>query len=102
MSIFFCRSQIVVRCTQTHAAAPPVAVLDQNLRDIRNFIPAKGSAVLQAPLAQPGLPRNELDHLADGHAGGEAMGVHDEVGTDARVRERHVLLGNWTDGVVCY
>eukprot|EP00966_Prymnesium_polylepis_P164772 3809554-Prymnesium_polylepis.1 len=33
------------------------------------------------------LAREKLDHLADGHARGEAVRVHDDVGADAEVGE---------------
>lgn len=40
------------------------------------------------------LAGDELNHLSHGHARRETVGVHDEVGADARIREGHVLLGN--------
>ena len=38
------------------------------------------------------LAANELNHLPDSHAGGEAVGIHDEIWTDASFAKRHILL----------
>ncbi len=41
------------------------------------------------------LACHELDHHADGHAGGKAVRVEDNVGREARVGERQIL--GWVD-----
>ena len=56
---------------------------------------AKGGAVVEAARLDGGLGANELQHLADGHAAGEAVRVHDEVGADAALAEGHVLLRHY-------
>ena len=53
---------------------------------------AKGGAAAVAADQHAGLARQQLDHLADRHAGGETVRVHDEVGADAGLAERHVRL----------
>lgn len=40
-----------------------------------------------------GLARHALDQHADGHAGGKAVGVEQDVGTHAALAEGHVLGG---------
>ena len=38
------------------------------------------------------LPCDELDHLSHRHATREPVGVHDEIGADALLVERHIFL----------
>lgn len=52
----------------------------------------KRGALVEAAIEQARLAAEELDHLADGHAAGEAVRVHDEVGRDAALRKGQVLL----------
>mmetsp|Transcript_3489 Transcript_3489/g.13509 ORF Transcript_3489/g.13509 Transcript_3489/m.13509 type:complete len:235 (-) Transcript_3489:2031-2735(-) len=58
----------------------------------RAAVLAERGAVGLAAGEDAGLAGDELDDLADSHAAREAVRVHDEVGADAGVGERHVLL----------
>ena len=40
----------------------------------------------------PHLSLQTLNQVADGHPGGNGVGVHDDVGSDPLAGERHVLL----------
>mmetsp|Transcript_106398 Transcript_106398/g.297936 ORF Transcript_106398/g.297936 Transcript_106398/m.297936 type:complete len:274 (-) Transcript_106398:2409-3230(-) len=62
----------------------PVDVLRRRVDECR--------AVGEDALEHGGLRADELEHLPDGHAGGKAVGVHDEIGPPAALREGHVLL----------
>ncbi|GIX64659.1 uncharacterized protein BcabD6B2_40940 [Babesia caballi] len=54
---------------------------------------AEAGGVLELAVDGGGLPSHALDELADGHAGGEPVGVEDDVGGDAGLQKGHVLGG---------
>ena len=54
----------------------------------------KGSTIVEVAAEHASLAAHELNHLANSHTGGEAMGVHDQVRADPHLGEGHVLLGN--------
>ena len=56
---------------------------------------AKGRPVAELAVADGRLGADELQHLADGHARGEPVRVHDEVWADPPLAEGHVLLRHY-------
>ena len=48
--------------------------------------------IYMAILHHTDLSLEALNQVTDGHTRGDGVGVHDEVGSDALARERHVLL----------
>lgn len=74
------------------------AVFDEDCAHVFDFAAAKGGSVFLFPCEHACFSRDELEHFADCHAGGETMGVHDDVGYDALIRKGHVcLFGEETD-----
>ena len=46
---------------------------------------SKGCAIVELAIQHTRLAAHQLNHLADSHAGREAMGVHDQVGADTQL-----------------
>ena len=67
-------------------------IISTRLRARVDGVAPEGGAVAQPPVEHRRLARDELDHLAHGHARREAVRVHDHVGAPALLAEGHVLL----------
>ena len=53
----------------------------------------EGRGVVTLAVYGCSLARHTLDHHGDGHAGGEAVGVEQDVGEEAALRPGEVLYG---------
>lgn len=69
-----------------------VAVVDEDLAHVFGLGSSERRTVLELALEDAGFSGEQLEHLADGHTRRETVRVHDDVGADALVVERHVLL----------
>ena len=69
-----------------------VAVLHQHLAARRDTVAGEGGAVATVAIHKPSLASQQLDHLAHRHTRREAVRVHDQVGANAFIGERQVLL----------
>jgi len=67
-------------------------VLDEDVAHVVDVAAAERRSILQRPIQHPSLPREQLEHLADCHARGKAVRVHDYIGGYAGVCEGHVFL----------
>lgn len=80
-------------CDATHDevfAAVAEAIGHQSLADGISGVSqaaglSKGRAIVELAVEHTRLAAHQLNHLADGHTGGEAVGVHDQVGADAQL-----------------
>mmetsp|Transcript_1723 Transcript_1723/g.6742 ORF Transcript_1723/g.6742 Transcript_1723/m.6742 type:complete len:315 (-) Transcript_1723:2468-3412(-) len=70
------------------------AVSDQLPVDLCRGCIVEGRAVPEKPLQDRGFGADTLEHLANGHARGEAVRIHDEVWTPPLLIEGHVLLAH--------
>ena len=73
-------------------AAVVVAVLHKHARHVVHVRSAERRAVFLRAAQNTSLAGHELNHLADGHARWEAVWIHNNVGTNTRIIERHVCL----------
>mmetsp|Transcript_33705 Transcript_33705/g.69615 ORF Transcript_33705/g.69615 Transcript_33705/m.69615 type:complete len:230 (+) Transcript_33705:886-1575(+) len=69
-----------------------VASAVKHVGDVLDVDLVEGRRVALVARQAPHLAEEGLDEMADGHAGGDGVGVDDEVGADALARERHVVL----------
>lgn len=58
----------------------------------RKYTRTEGSAILELPLQDAGLPGQQLDHLAHRHARRESVRVHDQIRTDSLNEEEQDVV----------
>ena len=77
--------QVLPRCARNQRVLPRVGkpVVGEYLAKVLDLIAGEGSPRVQASLEAAGLAADQFEQLSDGHAGGVAVGIHDEVGPPA-------------------
>ncbi|GIX64653.1 uncharacterized protein BcabD6B2_40880 [Babesia caballi] len=76
---------------QRLVAVLAVAALEEPVRHLLHRQLGEGRRVALHAAAGADLPHEALDQVADGHAAGHGVGVHDDVRVDALAGEGHVL-----------
>lgn len=90
------RLERLSRDSRGEVVLPSIAVsrVDEDLRHLLRLGSSKRRPVLELAFKDSRLAREAFEHLADRHARGESVRVHDDVGARSLVVERHVLLRN--------